>query len=81
MMWPRLHLLRELLADNGAIFISIDDNEQHRLRMLMDEIFGKENFVSNIIWQKKNNPQNDAKYFSDNHEFILCYAKNLVGEV
>ena len=81
MMWPRLHLLRELLADDGAIFISIDDNEQHHLRMLMDEIFGKENFVSNVIWQKKNNPQNDAKYFSDNHEFILCYAKNLVGEV
>lgn len=76
MMWPRLHLLRELLADDGVIFISIDDNEQHRLRMLMDDIFGSENFVTNIIWQKKFSPQNDAKYFSDNHDFVVCYAKD-----
>ncbi len=76
MMWPRLHLLRELLSDDGVIFISIDDNEQHRLRMLMDEIFGAENFVTNIIWQKKFSPQNDAKYFSDNHDFVVCYAKD-----
>ena len=76
MMWPRLHLLKELLADDGAIFISIDDNEQHHLRMLMDEIFGDANFVTNIIWQKKFSPQNDAKYFSDNHDFVLCYAKD-----
>ena len=76
MMWPRLHLLKELLADDGVIFISIDDNEQHHLRMLIDEIFGAKNFVTNIIWQKKFSPQNDAKYFSDNHDFVLCYAKN-----
>ena len=76
MMWPRLHLLKELLADDGVIFISIDDNEQHHLRMLMDEIFGNANFVTNIIWQKKFSPQNDAKYFSDNHDFVLCYAKD-----
>ena len=76
MMWPRLHLLKELLAEDGIIFISIDDNEQHHLRMLMDEIFGEKNFVTNIIWQKKFSPQNDAKYFSDNHDFVLCYAKN-----
>ena len=76
MMWPRLHLLRELLADDGAIFVSIDDNEQHHLRMLMDEIFGAENFISNVVWQKKYSPQNDAKHFSDNHDFILCYAKS-----
>ncbi len=76
MMWPRLQLLRELLSDDGVIFISIDDNEQHRLRMVMDEIFGEEHFVANIIWQKKYSPANDAKYFSDNHDFILCYAKN-----
>ncbi len=75
MMWPRLHLLRELLAEDGVIFVSIDDNEQHRLRMMMDEIFGEENFVANIIWQKKYAPANDAKYFSDNHDFVLCYAK------
>ena len=76
MMWPRLHLLKELLADDGAIFVSIDDNEQHHLRMLMDEVFGAENFVNNVIWQKKFSPQNDAKHFSDNHDFILCYARN-----
>ena len=76
MMWPRLHLLRELLADNGVIFISIDDNEQHHLRMLMDEIFGATNFVANVIWQKKYSPQNDAKHFSDNHDFVACYAKD-----
>ena len=76
MMWPRLHMLKELLAEDGVIFISIDDNEQHRLRMLMDDIFGGQNFVTNIIWQKKFSPQNDAKYFSDNHDFVVCYAKN-----
>ena len=75
MMWPRLQLLRELLSEDGVIFISIDDNEQHRLRMVMDEIFGEEHFVANIIWQKKYAPANDAKYFSDNHDFVLCYAK------
>ncbi len=53
MMWPRLQLLRELLADDGAIFISIDDNEVHHLRMLMDEIFGEDAFVATLIWQKK----------------------------
>ena len=75
MMWPRLQLLRELLAEDGVIFISIDDNEQHHLRMMMDEIFGEENFIANIVWQKKYAPANDAKYFSDNHDFVLCYAK------
>ena len=77
MMWPRLVLLRELLAVDGAIFISIDDGEQHRLRMLMDEIFGENNFVANVIWQKRFSPTNDSKYFSSNHDFILCYAKKV----
>ena len=76
MMWPRLQLLKELLRDDGAIFLSIDDHEQHHIRMLMDEIFGENNFVTNIIWQKKYSPQNDATYFSDNHDFIVCYAKD-----
>ena len=75
MMYPRLYLLRRFLAEDGVIFISIDDNEQHRLRVMMDEIFGSGNFVANIIWQKKYAPANDAKYFSDNHDFIVCYAK------
>ena len=74
MMWPRLHLLRELLAEDGII--SIDDNEQHHLRMLMNEIFGGENFLANIIWEKIHSLKNDAKYFSDNHDFIQVYAKD-----
>ncbi len=78
MMMPRLKLLRELLSEDGAIFISCDDNEQHNLRALLDEIFGQQNFIQNIIWQKKFSPQNDAKYFSDNHDFLICYAKNKI---
>lgn len=78
LMMPRLKLLRELLSEDGAIFISCDDNEQHNLRVLLDEIFGQQNFIQNIIWQKKFSPQNDAKYFSDNHDFIICYAKNKI---
>lgn len=76
MMYPRLKLLRDLLSEDGAIFVSIDDNEMHNLRQIMDEIFGEGNFVTNIIWQKKYSPQNDAKYFSDMHDFIVVYAKH-----
>ena len=76
MIYPRLKLLHKLLADDGAIFISIDDNEQANLRLVCDEIFGGGNFINNIIWQKKFSPQNDAKYFSDNHDFVVCYSKN-----
>lgn len=82
MMMPRLKLLRELLSEDGAIFISCDDNEQHSLRLLLDEVFGRQNFIQNIIWQKKYTQSNDAKYFSDNHDFIICFAKNKIeGEV
>src|SRR3989344_983602 len=76
MMYPRLKLLKDLLAEDGAIFVSIDDNEVHNLRQVMDEIFGETNFVTNIIWQKKYTQSNDAKYFSNTHDFIVCYAKN-----
>jgi len=76
MMWPRLHLLHELLAEDGVIFISIDDNEQHRLRMVMDEIFGEENFVATAIWEKVYSPKSSAKHFSENHDFIVVYARN-----
>ena len=76
MMWPRLQLLRELLAEDGVIFVSIDDNEQHHLRAIMDEVFGELNAVSNIVWEKKYSPQNDAKWFSDNHDFVVCYASD-----
>nr|WP_215728936.1 site-specific DNA-methyltransferase [Campylobacter vulpis] len=76
MMNNRLELAKEFLKDKGSIFISIDDNEQARLKILCDEVFGEENFISNVIWEKKFSPQNDAKYFSDNHDFIVSYAKN-----
>lgn len=75
MMYPRLNLLKKLLHKTGAIFISIDDNEHANLKLLLDEVFGVNNFIGNIIWQKKFSPQNDAKYFSDNHDFIVVYAK------
>lgn len=76
MMYPRLCLLKEFLQKDGAIFLSIDDDEGHYLKALMDEIFGRNNFVANVIWQKKYSPQNDAKYLSDMHDYILIYAKD-----
>ena len=76
MMLPRLKLLRELLTDDGAIFISCDDNEVHHLRCLLDEVFGEENFVATIIWQKVFSPKNTAKFFSEDHDFIIVYARN-----
>ena len=76
MMWPRLQLLRELLAEDGVIFISIDDNEQHRLRMVMDEIFGEENFLASIIWQHRYGRSNNAKLFSNQREHIVTYRKS-----
>ncbi|MFO0106959.1 MAG: site-specific DNA-methyltransferase, partial [Burkholderiales bacterium] len=72
MMYPRLYLARNLLRDDGVIFISIDDNEVGNLRLLCDEIFGAENFVANIVWHKKYTRSNDAKWFSDNHDHVLC---------
>jgi adenine-specific DNA-methyltransferase len=75
MMYPRLKLLHKLLASDGAIFISIDDNEQANLKLVMDEIFGAGNFLANISWQKKQSPQNDAINFSDMHDFIIIYSK------
>ena len=77
MMLPRLKLLRELLRDDGAIFVSIDDNEVHRLRSLMDEVFGEDNFLATAIWQKVFSPKNTAKYFSEDHDFILVYARSI----
>ena len=77
MMWPRLHLLRDLLADDGAIFISIDDNEQHHLRMLMDEIFGPENFVETFVWKKKGGASNTETLVGDIVENVHMYAKDI----
>lgn len=76
MMWPRLHLLRELLAEEGAIFITLDDNEVHRFRGIMDEIMGHENFVASIIWHKMDSPKNTAVQFSEDHDYLLVYAKH-----
>ena len=76
MMYERLLIARDLLTDDGVVFMSIDDNEVHNLRKISDEVLGEENYVQEIIWEKKFAPQNDAKYFSLNHEQILCYAKN-----
>ncbi|MDD5179247.1 MAG: site-specific DNA-methyltransferase, partial [Candidatus Gracilibacteria bacterium] len=75
MMMPRLKLLRDLLREDGAIFVSIDDNEVAHLRMLMDEVFGEENFVANVIWEKSDSPRMDAK-FSVRHDHILIYTNN-----
>jgi adenine-specific DNA-methyltransferase len=77
MMYPRLELLRDLLSDDGSIWISIDDNEGHYLKVLMDEVFGRKNFVANVIWQKKYSPQNDAQFFSPMHDHVLVYAHTI----
>ncbi len=77
MMWPRLHLLRELLSDDGVIFISIDDNEQQNLRSLMDEIFGGENFVASLIWRSRLGRGGTTKNIATLHEYILIYAKHI----
>ncbi len=73
-MYPRLLLAKDLLRDDGVIFISIDDNEQAQLKLLCDEVFGEENFISNLIWEKGR--KNDAKFFSNGHEYMLVYAKS-----
>ncbi|MGA2286805.1 MAG: site-specific DNA-methyltransferase [Dehalococcoidia bacterium] len=76
MMYPRLVLLREFLRDDGAIFISIADHEVHNLRHVMDEIFGPRNFIASVIWQKVYSPKNSARHFSEDHDYIIVYAKN-----
>jgi adenine-specific DNA-methyltransferase len=75
MMWPRLVLLRELLSERGSIWITLDDNEVHRARMMLDEIFGEENFVATCIWHKMDSPKNTAQYFSEDHDYLIVYAK------
>ncbi|NCU18013.1 site-specific DNA-methyltransferase [Pallidibacillus pasinlerensis] len=77
MMYPRLKIAKNLLSDDGVIFISIDDMEIEKLKMVCNEIFGEENFIANIIWERSFSPVNLKKHFSENHDFILCYAKNI----
>ncbi|WP_097125061.1 site-specific DNA-methyltransferase [Spirosoma fluviale] len=76
MMYPRLQLLHRLLADDGAIFVSIDDNEQASLKLMMDEIWGDRNFITTIIWHKMDSPKNTAIHFSEDHDYIAVYAKD-----
>jgi len=77
MMYPRLSLLRQFLKEDGAIFVSIDDDEGHYLKVILDDIFGANNFVCSFIWEKKHTRANDAKYISDNHDYLLFYAKSI----
>ena len=77
MMYPRLFLAKNLLKEDGVIFVSIDDNEVHNLRLLMNEVFGEENFISQAGWQKVYSPKNQAKYLSNDYEYVLIYAKQL----
>ena len=81
MMMPRLYLAKSLLREDGVIFISIDDNEVHNLRLLMNEIFGEENFVANIIWQHSIQPKGYLDKFSVHHNHILCYSKSMDYEL
>lgn len=76
MMWPRLKLLHELLGETGSIWITLDDNEVHHARAVLDEIFGELNFVATISWHNKTSPANDAKYFSDDFDYLIVYAKD-----
>ncbi|WP_367066790.1 site-specific DNA-methyltransferase [Oryzisolibacter sp. LB2S] len=76
MMLPRLQLLRELLSDDGSIWVTIDDNEGHYLKVLMDEVFGRGNFVDSVIWQKADSPRNSARQFSSDHDYMLIYSKH-----
>ncbi|WP_455009056.1 site-specific DNA-methyltransferase [Neisseria sicca] len=76
LMRDRLEIIKRLLSDDGSLWITIDDNEAHYLKVLCDEVFGRGNFVANVVWQKKYGPANDAKWLSDSHDHILVYAKS-----
>ena len=78
MIYPRLRLAKDLLTDDGVIFISIDENEIENLKKVCDDTFGEKNFVASVIWERAFAPKNDAKYFSDSHDYIVIYAKNLI---
>lgn len=79
LMKPRLEIMRNLLDKDGSLWISIDDDEQAYLKVLCDEVFGRSNFVANCVWQKKGTRSNDARWFSDTHDFIMVYAKDKIN--
>lgn len=78
MMWPRLRLLHELLGENGSLWVTLDDNEVHRARSMLDAIFGEANFVATCIWHKNYSPKPSAQYLSEDHDYVLVYAKDKV---
>lgn len=77
MMYPRLALLRDLLTEDGSIWVAIDDNEGHYLKVLMDEVFGRKNFIATAVWKKNHARNNSAQFLSADHDFVLAYGKNL----
>ena len=77
MIYPRLKLAKDLLTDDGVIFISIDDNEQENLKKCCDEVFGGQNFVAQLVWERAFSPKNDARFISNSHDYVLMYAKNI----
>jgi len=79
MMYPRMVLLKQFLAEDGAIFVSIDDNEVASLRLLMDEIFGRGNFVASVIWQKKYSTKADSNFFSESHDYVVVYSRKITS--
>ena len=76
MMYPRLVLLRDLLTEDGSIWVTLDDNEAHYMKVMMDEIFGRNCFVTNAVWEKADSPRNSARQFSSDHDHVLVYSKN-----
>ncbi len=77
LMRDRLEIIRRLLADDGSLWITIDDNEAHYLKVLCDEMFGRSNFLADVIWEKADSPRSDAKYFSTRHDHVLVFAKDI----
>lgn len=77
MMYPRLALLREFLSDDGSIWVALDDNEVHSLRYMLNEVFGSQNFVGTVVWEKADSPKMDAQYFSSRHDYLVTYAKRI----
>ena len=77
MIYPRLKLAKDLLSDDGVIFVSIDDHEQENIKKLCDEVFGEANFLAQVIWERAYSPVNLKKHFSESHDYIICYAKNM----
>ena len=75
-MWDRLMAMKDLLAPDGSIWVHLDDAEVHRMRCLMDEVFGAENFIATVVWEKSYSPRNDSKTFSASHDFVLVYARS-----